>query len=118
VVGLLTEGTICKVTVKENESNFKESVYVILRGVEEELDNKDIFIDESLRKKLGVKSGEEYDFYFTDCSWFGWLPWMLNTTDVGYKIASRIAIISLVISLPGLFSLIQSLVNFILNIFC
>lgn len=89
----IPSGSICRVEILEK----KNSVYAILRGTD--YNNESIYIDESLREALSVEYSHEYNFVFRKAGFFGSLLWMWRTTDTGYRVASRIAIISLGISL-------------------
>lgn len=100
---IIKSGSLCKV----RDVTTGEFVYAILRGLE--LDEKEyIKIDESLRQKLGINTEENekiiHQFTFHKTSFFEKLYWMWSTTDYGYRISSKIAIISLVLGVLSIFN--------------
>ncbi len=91
-------GTVCLVKVKETQN----SVYAILRGLGDNKTNK-IKIDDNLRKKLGIDLGNNYGFEFKKASFLKTFIWAWNTSDTGYKISARIALVAFAVGLISLF---------------
>ena len=52
--------------------------------------------------KLDVNQDQQYDFEFKPAGFCGGVLWAWNATEMGYRIASRIAVISLVSGLLAL----------------
>ncbi len=100
----ITEGAICKI---KHEGY---SIYSILRGNFKAKDAV-VLLDERSRNRLNVKVGDSANFEIKTCSFWGKLCWALTATDPAYKLASRLAVISLVLGIIGLalgiFSLCQ-----------
>ena len=72
-----------------------KSINAILKGTEENDKERNIYLDESLREKLGVECNKEYDFVFEENNnWCGQLRLTWNATDPGYRISIRIAIVA------------------------
>lgn len=61
-----------------------------------------IRIDESLRRKLQLKEGESADFTFRRAGLISELRWAWSASNPGYRMASRLAAVSLVLGASGL----------------
>lgn len=102
-------GTACIVKVIETQ----KSVHAILRGLGD-IETDNIRIDDNLRKKLSVDSGNYYGFEFKKAGFLKTFVWAFNASDTGYKISARIALISLAIGIisilpysPAIISAVQ-----------
>ena len=91
----ILEGTICEVVVGSR------TVLLSLRGQNEHA-NPVIHIDEKTRAALAVKEHDVTDFVFRKAGWYGQFQWAWSASDPGYRIATRLGILSLVLGLVGL----------------
>ena len=91
----IPEGRICKVTVGT------KSVLLSLRGQQSHSDPA-IHLDDVTRTKLGVELGTQVCFQFRQVGWLGQFLWAWRATDPGYRIAARVAAISVALSFVGL----------------
>jgi hypothetical protein len=86
------------------------SSFVVLRGYQDST-KAEIHMDERTRKRLGdIKVGQSYDFTFTRAGLPGELQWAWNASETGYRVASRLAVIGLIL---GLLAFIPVLVDWI-----
>jgi len=68
-------------------------------------------MDEKTRNRLGgIKIGESYDFTFTPAGLPGQLRWAWNASETGYRVASRLAVIGLIL---GLLAFVPVLVEWV-----
>jgi hypothetical protein len=91
----IPEGRICKVTVGA------KSVLLSLRGQQNHSDPA-IHLDDVTRPKLGVELGTQVCLEFRPVWWLGQFLWAWRATDPGYRIAARVAAISVGLSFLGL----------------
>ena len=93
----IKEGGICVVRANGREC------YAILRGYQDS-STPEIRMDDYTRgpDKLNLKLNHSYEFEFKVVRFFGTLRWAWNATEMGYQVASRIAIISFFMGLVGL----------------
>ena len=95
--------SVCKISSPSTGG----SVLAVLRGLEQHEEENFIRMDEYLRENLGVEFGEKYEFVFETKWWYRFV-WPWGATDPGYKISSKIALISLGL---GIVSLILGLIT-------
>lgn len=93
----IKEGKVCLV-----RANGRECL-AILRGYQDSSDSE-IRMDDYTRgpDKLNLKVNHSYEFEFTQVRFLGTLRWAWTASEMGYQIASRIAIISFLMGLVGL----------------
>jgi hypothetical protein len=89
---IIEEATICWI-----RGTPKKSV-VTLRGFQRS-SAPEIRMDERTRLRLGVDSGESYDFEFKHAGMWGQLKWAWRASETGYQVASRLAVIGLVLGI-------------------
>jgi hypothetical protein len=91
----IKSGTVCKIKVNGR------SAYAVIRGTPDEI-TQNIYMDDYLRKDLGVEPGEAHDFKFHPTSVFGSIAWTWKATDPVYRVASRLSVLSLALGILGL----------------
>ncbi len=79
-------------------STTKKEAFVILRGTY----SSKIGIDGTIRKRLGVSPGEEYEFELKRSSPWGWAVWAMRSSDAQYSFAAKISLLSLLLGLIAL----------------
>jgi hypothetical protein len=88
-------GTVCRVSIGDR------SALAIARGLPPS-EGAIIRLDESTRRTLGVKSGIEVDVTLQRVCFFGEWIWGWSASDPAYRIASRLAVLSVVLGGVGL----------------
>ncbi|MBI5886728.1 MAG: hypothetical protein HZB85_09155 [Deltaproteobacteria bacterium] len=93
----ISEGTVCKITANGQSS------FAILRGLKNET-RKVIRVDGKLRDKLKIKDkdGEEVRFDFKKVGLCGEFMWAWDASDPAYRVAARLALLSVILGLLGL----------------
>jgi hypothetical protein len=91
----IPEGRICKVTVGA------KSVLLSLRGQQSHSDPA-VHLDDVTRLKLNVELGTQVCLQFRQVWWLGQFLWAWRATDPGYRIAARVATLSVALSVFGL----------------
>jgi hypothetical protein len=71
---------------------------VILRGTY----SSGIGIDSTIRRRLGVDIGTEYDFELKRAGILGWTLWAVRSSDAQYSFAAKISLFSLVLAVIAL----------------
>jgi|SRR3989344_5014844 len=94
--------SVCKISSPSTGG----SVFAVLRGLEQFGEENFIRMDEYLREDLCIEFGERYEFVFETKWWYRFV-WPWGATDPGYKISSKIALISLGL---GIISVILGLI--------
>lgn len=97
-------GTVCKITLHSTG----KSAFIILRGLDCHESGDVILMDEYVREILGVDLGREYNFNFETRWWYRFV-WPWKATNIGYKISSEIALVSLIL---GALSIVLGLLPF------
>ena len=92
---LIPEGRVCKVIVNQKE------LLLSLRGSNQYSDAV-ICIDEKTRNDLELTIGTEADFNFRKVGWWGQFLWAWRASDPIYRIAARVALVSLILGAVGL----------------
>jgi hypothetical protein len=92
---IIEEGKVCKVTARG------QSIYLILRG---RLDTNEevIYLDERCRNRLGVSINEQVEFDLKPVRLFGEFRWAWSASDPAYRIAARLAVLSVVLGFLGI----------------
>jgi hypothetical protein len=67
----------------------------------------EIRMDDRSRGRLGVRSGESYPFEFTRAGICGQLWWAWSASETGYKVASRLALIGLLLGVLAFIPILQ-----------
>jgi len=68
----------------------------VLRGYQ--ISNKpEIHMDERTRNRLGIQLDEVHDFRFRRAGLWGQLVWAWEASETGYRVASRLAVIGLIL---------------------
>ncbi|MEO8098366.1 MAG: hypothetical protein ABI811_11755 [Acidobacteriota bacterium] len=95
----IAEGSIRKLRVG------KLSSLVIVRGVaainSHQCDSPCIHLDEATRNRLGLVLEEEFDLELEPVGMFGSLVWAWKATEVGYRVAARLGVLSVVLGVLG-----------------
>lgn len=68
-----------------------------------------IWLDERMRNRLGLKDGQEVEFSFRPVWLVGQTCWAWNASDPAYRVAARLAVLSLALGVIGLILGILSL---------
>jgi hypothetical protein len=94
----IEESTVCWVDGTPSRS------LVVLRGYKGAAGaaGAEIHMDERTRDRLGVKLGEVHNFRFRAAGHWGQFRWALTASETGYRVASRIAAVSLFVGFIGL----------------
>lgn len=102
----IKEGRVCLVRANGRKC------FAILRGYQDSV-SPQIRIDDYIRgkEKLDLQLGKSYEFAFEEVSSIGRLRWAWNATEMGYQIASRIALVSFIMGIIGLLFGITGLIN-------
>jgi hypothetical protein len=88
----IEESTVCWIYGTPHRS------IAVLRGYQKSI-NAEIYMDERTRNRLGVKAGESYEFRFKRARLWGQLIWAWKASETGYRVASRLAVIGLILGL-------------------
>ena len=94
---MVPEGTIVKLTV----SGRRASKVVWLRGMGDTAEAW-ILMDDKTRNDLGVTTTQEHDFRIERANAYRRLRWALDSSDPALCIATRLAVISVVLGVLGL----------------
>jgi hypothetical protein len=87
----IKEGRVCRVIANQRRC------FAVLRGYEDS-DTPRIRMDDFTRKeRLGLDVDKSYDFEFRPAGLIGQLRWAWNAAEMGYQVASRIAVMGLVL---------------------
>lgn len=96
------EGSVCRIIAPGG------AAYGILRGLGNSSEPV-INMDERLRNLLHLSDGAEVDFQFNPAGFWGQFQWAWSASDPAYRVAARLALLSVVLGavglLLGLFSL-------------
>jgi len=90
------EGSVCKLSTPGR------SVYVLLRGVGDETE-AGIWLDERTRNRLSLSVGHQAEFEFHPCGLWGQTCWAWSASDPSYRVAARLAVLSVLLGVVGLF---------------
>jgi hypothetical protein len=74
------------------------SSVAVLRG-HQNCSDPEIHMDERTRNRLGVKLDESHDFKFRSAGPWGQLKWAWKASETGYRVASRLAVIGLILGI-------------------
>lgn len=66
-----------------------------------ETQDRAIWIDERTRNRLDLKVGEEADFEFQRVGLLGQFLWAWNASDPAYRVAARMALLSVILGAIG-----------------
>ena len=91
----IKEGSVCKVTIDG------VSTFAILRGYGDSVEPL-IFIDERLRDKLKVYEHDQIEVQLKQTSPIGQFRWAWNASETAYRVATRMALLSVILGLIGL----------------
>ena len=59
-------------------------------------------MDDKTRTDLGITDKNEYDFQLEELGWLGQFRWAWNASDPAPRIAARIGLVSMLMSLVGI----------------
>jgi len=110
----IKEGQVCRVWTN------RRKCLAVLRGYQDN-DAPQIRMDDYMREKLDLRENAFYEFEFKQAGFFGQLCWAWNATEIGYQVASRIAVLGFLIGVIALIPAIVELLpwrNFLLRWFC
>lgn len=102
--GRIPAGTVCEITVRANRC------YLIVRGAPS-AEEPTIYLDERLRDALCVKAGDYADVSLKAAGWWGQFRWAWGASDPAYRVAARMALLSVGLGFLGLILGILSLVK-------
>jgi hypothetical protein len=104
----IEESTVCWIDGTPHSS------LAVLRGYQES-DKAEIHMDDRTRNRLGgIKIGESYDFTFARAGWGGQLRWAWTASETGYRVASRLGVIGLIL---GFLAFVPVLVDWLKSLF-
>ncbi len=110
----IKEGSVCKVTIGE------VSTFAILRGYSDSVEPL-IFIDERLRDELKVHEHDQIEVQLEQTSIIGQFRWAWNASEPAYRVAARMAFMSVILGfigfVMGAFSLLIGAFGLLLSIF-
>lgn len=104
----IEESTVCWINGTPQRS------VAVLRGYQKSA-NAEIHMDERTRNRLGVQLDHSYDFRFKKAGFCGQLKWAWKASETGYRVASRLGVIGLIV---GLLAFIPVLVDWIKALVC
>jgi len=91
----ISEGEVVKLTTRER------SVFVLARGCGNSTEPI-IRLDERVRNRLGVYTGQEAEFRIQQVRLPGQFRWAWSASDPAYRIVARLAVLSVVLGAVGL----------------
>ena len=92
---IVPEGSVCRIVAAGR------AAYGILRGLGSSSERV-ITIDERLRNLLHLSDGCEVDFHFKKAGFWGQFRWAWSASDPAYRVAARLALLSVVLGAIGL----------------
>jgi hypothetical protein len=92
---LITEGSVCKVIAPGGKA------YGIFRGLGNSSERV-ITMDERLRNLLHVSDGGDVEVQFEKVGWWGQFSWAWSASDLAYRAAARLALLSVILGALGL----------------
>lgn len=101
---IIPEGSVCKLTVAGR------TVYVIVRGNIETIEPT-IRMDERLRNLLMVDNHDVVEVQIARTRLWGQFLWAWNASDPAYRVAAKMALLSVALGLIGLVTGVISLVG-------
>jgi len=90
----IPEGTICGVTINGIQA------YALIRGLGDSL-KQEIDIDERLRNRFGVKINDEIEVHLKKAGICGQFSWAWSASDPAYRVAARMALLSVFLGFVG-----------------
>jgi len=91
----IKEGQVCLVLVNGRKC------LVVLRG-HQDSDTPQVRMDDYTRGRLGLRENVSYEFEFKQMGFVGQLRWAWDATEIGYQVASRIAVLGFIMGAIGL----------------
>jgi hypothetical protein len=91
----IPEGEVCKVRIGDR------SAFVLLRG-KTDCDEQTAWIDERTRNRLGLTAGDSAELSVETVGLWGQGRWAWSSSDPAYRVAARLALLSVVLGLVGL----------------
>jgi len=88
----IEESTVCWIEGTPHRSVAVMRGYQISAAAE-------IRMDERMRDRLGVQLDEIHDFKFRPAGWCGELAWAWKASETGYRVASRLAVVGLILGI-------------------
>ena len=92
---VVPEGSVCKLTVA------RRTAYAIVRGYTESMEPC-IHMDERLRNLLSITKGAEVEVQFALAGLWGEFLWAWKASDPAYRVAAKMALLSVALGLMGL----------------
>jgi len=92
---IIPEGEVCKL------STSGRSVFVLIRGKGETAEAA-VWLDERTRNCLGVSAGHQAEFTVERAGLIGQFRWAWNAAEPSYRVAARLAVVSVILGLIGL----------------
>ena len=92
---VVPEGSVCKLTVAGR------AAYAIVRGYTESMEPS-IRMDERLRNLLNITKGTEIEIQFALAGPWGEFLWAWNASDPAYRVAAKMALLSVALGVVGL----------------
>jgi hypothetical protein len=103
---VIEEGKACEIAVET------ESTIIFVRG-NNETKSPCIMLDEVTRKRLRINTGDKVDFKLMPIGIFRQLFWAWSASDPSYRVAARLAIISMFL---GVFGFVVGILGFVIGI--
>lgn len=93
----IREGQVCLVRVNGRKC------FAVLRGYQD-CNAPQIRMDDYTRGpfRLNVTEGQTYEFEFRNVGFIGRLRWAWNSSEIGYQVASQLAVVSLALGVVAL----------------
>ncbi len=93
----IEESTVCKITANH------KSTYAVLRGTRgvQAKPEAVAMMDDKTRNRLGLKKGDEIEFGFKHSRFWGQWWWAWNASETAFRVATRLALVSLALGLLG-----------------
>ena len=92
----IAEGILCKIRTGNKQA------YGFARGLEDE-SNQIIRLDGLMRRNLGVERNGAFDFTFRKAKLIEEFRWAWSASNPAYRVAARMAVLSIILSISSLF---------------
>jgi hypothetical protein len=103
----IEESTVCWIRGAPHVS------VAVLRGYQKCPVSPEIHMDERTRSRLGVKVDELHEFEFETAGLWGELVWAWKASETGYRVASRLAVIGLILGILAFIPVLCDLIKWL-----
>lgn len=104
----IEESTVCWI------GGSPHSALAVLRGYQDS-DRAEIHMDDRTRSRLGVRLDEVHEFDFRRAGLWGQLRWAWNASETGYRVASRLAVVGLILGVLAFLPILVELAKSVLR---